>query len=261
MKKPLAAMSLLAAVAMPAAMAQVLPYSVVLDSFDYADTAAMQVNWNPQTASTMTLDTTLGNPGSSARFTGANTTAQLWRGNTFSLTPTDANPILLGADIYNPGNATVTTVGLRTGANPLFEMGLYRIFDNSQTGPDTTTAPATAATGIGVRTINIGTDLAGQDWVRMGGYYTGWARYETIITATTVNTRIDVGIDGTWDFDYTERGAAIGTFTDLRIHAPASNAAGTETHVDNVVLQVIPEPTSLALMGLGAFALVSRRRK
>lgn len=260
MKKSLLGISLLAA----AGFTQIASAQVIVnEQFNYADQAAMDVNWNLGVNNTLTLNPANGN----ASIGGTGTNPNIWDGTTFSLTPSDQNPIRLTADISAPGNAgTVGTVGLRTGANPLFEMGLYRIFDNTQTGPDTTAILSPSGTGIGVRTISIGTDLNGQDWVKMGDYYNGTARFEATFSAMSVTTRIDLNIDGTWDLSYTENGPAqIGAFTDLRVHSPAASTAGAGgITVDNIVLEVttVPEPTTYALLALGGVAMaVVRRRK
>src|SRR5688500_5632387 len=106
----------LAVVCSPALFAQV----IVNETFDYADQAALDVNWNFGT-SPLTLNTGVGNPSPSVNNPGTTTGANIWAGSTFSLTPTDANPIRLTADIISDGAAgSVTTVGLRTGANPLY---------------------------------------------------------------------------------------------------------------------------------------------
>lgn len=235
---------------------------IVSEQFNYADQAALDVNWNLGANNTLTL-----NPGTSnATIPGAGTNPNIWAGSTFSLTPTDASPVRLTADISAPGNAgTVGTIGLRQsgGINPLFEMGLYRSFDNIQSGPDTTTIGT--GTGIGVRTINIGTDLNGQDWVKMGDYYNGSARFEATFMGTSVTTRIDLNIDGTWDLSYTENGTApIAAFSDLRVHSPVASTAGAGgITVDNIVLEVVPEPSTYALLGLGGLfvGFAAKRRK
>ena len=271
-KFPRVAAALAAAVCSPALFAQgviVLSQVIVNEPFDYADDTALAQNWTMGTTpspSPLTLNTTVGNPSPSVNNPGTSTAVNRWTASTFSLTPTDTNPIRLTADIISDGAVgSVTTVGLRTGANPLFEMGLYRIFDNVQTGP--TSAEATATTsGIGIRALSIGQDLNLQDWVKMGEYYTGSARFETTFTELSVNTRIDLGIDGSWDLEYTETGTTpIGAFTDLRIHSPATTGTGTSgAIVDNVRLEVlaVPEPSTFALFGLGGLAFaVLRRRK
>ena len=245
--------------ALPQAHAQVY----VDEQFNYADQAALDANWNLGT-SPLTINSGVGNPAPSGSNPGTTTSPNIWAGSTFSLTPTDANPIRLTGDIISDGAAnTVTTIGLRTGANPLFEMGLYRLFDNVQTGPDTTDVLSPSGTGFGIRTINIGTDLNGQDWTKMGDYYNGSARFEATIFGSSVTTRVDIGIDGTWDAVFTENGtAAIGAFTELRVHAPATTGAGTSgAIVDNLRLEVIPEPSPFALFGLGGLLLAAMRRR
>lgn len=259
-KIPIAAGALAAVVMAPSVLGQV----IVDEQFNYADQTALTANWTLGT-SPLSLNTAEGNPSPSVNNPGTTTGANIWSGSTFSLVPTDANPIRLTGDIITDGTAgTVTTIGLRTGANPLFEMGIYRLFDNVQTGPDTSEALVGSETGFGTRTINIGTDLPGQDWVKFGDLYTGAARFEATISEMSVTTRVDVGIDGTWDFTFTESGTTpIGAFTDLRIHAPATTGAGTSgAIVDNLRLEIVPEPSTYALLGLGGllFALVRRRK-
>lgn len=262
MKQPkftVRAATLAALITAPALSAQV----IVNETFDYADQAALDANWTLGT-SPLTLNTGVGNPSPSVSNPGTTTSPNIWAGSTFSLTPTDTNPIRITGDILSDGAVgSVTTIGLRTGANPLFEMGLYRSFDNLQTGPDSSEILSPAGSGFGVRTLSIGQDLNGQDWVKMGDYYNGSARFESTIGGMSVTTRVDVGIDGTWDFTYTETGTTpIGAFTDLRIHAPATTAAGTTgAIVDNLRLEVVPEPSTYALFALGGLILAFVRRR
>ena len=258
-KSPLRAAALASLILAPSLTAQV----IVNETFDYADQAALDANWNLGT-SPLSLNTGVGNPSPSVNNPGTSSSPNIWAGSTFSLTPTDANPIRLTGDIISDGLAnSVTTIGLRQsgGINPLFEMGLYRSFDNLQTGPNT--SEAGSGTGFGIRTINIGQDLNGQDWVKMGDYYTGSARFEATFTELGVTTRVDLGIDGTWDVSFTETGTTpIGAFGDLRIHAPIATGAGTTGGiVDNLRLEVIPEPSTYALFGLGGLLFAALRRR
>jgi hypothetical protein len=246
--------SLALGVAVSTSMAQVL----VNETFSYGSLADMQLNWGTNAA--LTLDTTLGNPSPSAAHSGA-AVVSTWRGSTFSITPTDANPIQLTADIYSTGIADQSnTVGLRTGANPLFEMGMYRFFDNNFENSNETAL--SLGSGHGVRTINLGKPLPGQNWTLFGPEYTGWARWEATFGTYGVTVRVDYGITGEWDITFSEIGTtATGAFSDLRIHSPVASPNGG-FNVDNIRLEVIPEPSSFVLAGLGAAALlIFRRRK
>lgn len=234
---------------------------IVDEQFNYSDLASLQANWG--TSPSLSLNTADGNPAPSASHTGVaagagNVNLIRWTGP-FSLTPTDAAPVRLTADIFSSGNANqANTVGLRQmgGIAPLFEMGHYRSFDNDVNGQ-----PPPSTQGHGVRTINIGTDLTGQDWVRFGDNYTGWARWEATFSQSSVTVNVDYDINGTFDFTYTESGpAAIGAFGDLRIHSPvASNGGGFS--VDNIRLEVVPEPSTWAFLTAGAAGLFLLRRR
>lgn len=239
---------------------------IVNEQFNYPDTAAMSANWQMGT-SPLSLSTGLGNgnPPPSAFHLGTSTSPNIWTGSVFSLIPTDTSPVRLMADIYQAGNPLgSSTVGLRQsgGINPLFEMGMYRSFDNVQTGPNSTAILSPTQDGIGVRTINIGIDLNAQDWVKMGPNYTGWARWEATFTTFSVMTRVDLGVDGTWDLSYSETGTTpLAPFSELRIHSPGT-APGFGMRVDNILLEVVPEPSTVCLGALSFVGLgfVLRRR-
>ncbi|HEX7861852.1 MAG TPA: PEP-CTERM sorting domain-containing protein [Verrucomicrobiae bacterium] len=252
-KLHLGATTLAAALIAPIGFAQVF----VDEQFNYADQAALDANWTLSTNSVLTLDSSAGN----ALNPGTGTNPNIWAGSTFTLDPSDAAPVRFTADLISDGTVnSVTTVGLRTGANPLFEMGMYRLFDNVL-NPDGSTSPGTGS-GIGVRTINVGSDLPGQDWVKMGEYYTGSARFEATFGESSVTTRIDLGIDGTWDFTYTETGTTpMGNFSELRVHAPVAGTAGNGAIVDNIRVEVVPEPSTFALLGLGGLLFAALRRR
>ncbi|MBP7825675.1 MAG: PEP-CTERM sorting domain-containing protein [Verrucomicrobia bacterium] len=237
---------------------------ILNETFDYADDAALQAAWT--TPASLTLDASAGNPSPAAAHSGANAIHQPMN-LSFNITPTAANPLLLRADIYSSGTAQqANTVGLRTGANPLFEMGMYRFFDNVQTGPTTTAPLSPTEDGIGVRLLNLGVGgFAGQSWIKFDDNYTGWARWEALFTDVTTTVRVDLDIDGVWDYEFSStRGTPIGAFTDIRFGAPSAvGTSATGFLVDNIYLAVIPEPSSLALSLLGGFGLLAmfRRRR
>jgi hypothetical protein len=231
---------------------------ILNEPFNYADLAALQANWGATAG--LGLDLVGGNPSPSATH-GGSATIHAWVGNnTFSLTPTDVNPVVLTADIWDSGVGNQrNTVGLRQfgGITPLFEMGMYNAFNDPAPG---------GLSGEGVRLVN----LAGsQNWHYMGPYTTGWSRWEATFSTYSVTVRVDTGIDSTWDLAWTSTGAtAIGPFGDIRFGGPSgSSSAGGGFAVDNIRLEVttVPEPSALALSLLGGFGLaagvISRRRK
>jgi hypothetical protein len=232
---------------------------IVSDTFSYDNVPALQANWGSSAA--LTLDLAGGNPAPSASHDGT-AAAHNWIGSTFSITPTAANPLVLSADIFSSGAGNQrNSVGLRTGASPLFEMGMYNAFDNDPLELGNT------GNGIGVRILNFagGADLAGQKWVKLDDHYTGWARWEATITDVSLTVRIDHAVNGTWDVEYISTGTvAAGAFSDLRFGGPSAlSSGGGGFSVDNIVLEVVPEPSTYALFGLGAlaFAFFARRKK
>lgn len=236
------------------ASAQVL----VNETFDYPDLASLQANWGNKTG--LSLADALGNPAPSAAHDGS---AQFhsWIGSPLSVVPTAASPMILKADIWSSGTAGQrNTVGFRTGASPLFEMGLYNAFDNDVDGP-----LSPSGTGIGMRILNFAgsADLTGQDWVLIGDMYEGWARWEATFTDLSLTVRVDEGIDGTWDITYTSVGTTpAAAFTDLRFGGPSglASAAGG-FNVDNISVTIVPEPSTAALLTLAALLLARQMRQ
>lgn len=236
---------------------------VVSENFEtYADTAAMQANWG---AGAGTLDTTFGNGGQSAahlggpRLVGGVTiggSVNIWQGSAFSLTPSATQNIVLTADLYDDATSQGKrlSVGLRTGANPLFEMGHWN----------------TPTEHYFVRVL--GTHGGTGVWAPIdatlnnGGISAGWNRYEATFTLTDVTVTIDLGANGTIDGTFVSTGApSANAFTDLRFGGPSnSSSAGGGFNVDNISLRTVavPEPSSMAaLAALGVWGLTRRRRK
>jgi hypothetical protein len=222
----------------------------VNETFDYANDAALQAKWNNPNG--MSLNLGAGNPLPAGAHNGTNS-AHTWTGSAFSLTPTDAAPVVLTADLWYSGAINQrNTVGLRTGANPLFEMGFYN---------------QAAANGLGIRLLGI---AGGGDWIQLLTYTalgTGeanakWIRMEATFTATTVNLDWDFGADGGVDGNYFKSGVSpTGAFTDLRFGGPSGvSSPGGGFLVDNIKLEVVPEPTTAALLGIGLLGLIGRMR-
>ncbi len=223
----------------------------VNETFDYADTAALSVNWGSPTG--LSLDSA-----SAGAHDGA-ASAHTWTGSSFSIAPTDDEPLVLTADLWYTGTAGQrNTVGLRNGANPLFEMGFY----NDGT---------VGANGLATRVLSF---AGSPGWVGLASYTdlgTGedasqWIRLEATFTSTQLTLTWDFGANGSVDGTYSAPGGAFSegaSFTDLRFGGPSAlSSAGGGFLVDNIVLQTVPvpEPASLAFAAIGA-ALAFRRRR
>jgi len=220
---------------------------IVNETFDYPTLAALQANWGA--LSGLGLDTAGGQPAPSGTHNGA-AQAHVWVGSTFSIIPTDANPLVLTADIWDSGAGNQrNTIGLRGGPFPLFEMGMYNSFNHP-----------TAGSGEGVRVASF---AGNENWHQMGLYTNAWSRWEATFTTYSVAVRVDTGIDNTWDLVWTSTGATpIGAFSNLRFGGPsASSSAGGGFAVDNIRLEVVPEPSSLALGVLGGLTLLAASRR
>jgi hypothetical protein len=220
---------------------------IVNETFEsYADTAAMEAVWGPTTG-LGELVTTNGNTGNSAWHPGG----AVNQVTTFSVLPSATMNLVLTADIYdsNVGLAQRNTVGLRNGANPLFEMGHYN----------------TASTQYAVRLLS----MYGQGgaWTFFPGVSrtAGWNRFQATMTATDITITLDIGADGTIDSTLNFVGALpANPFVDLRFGGPSAVTSVAPAWFDNIKLELvtIPEPSTwlLGLLGgLGTLWAVRRR--
>ncbi|GAB5403124.1 MAG: hypothetical protein Aurels2KO_13550 [Aureliella sp.] len=224
---------------------------VVNETFDgYSDTAAMQVNWGASGAATLNVG--VGNGGNSALHPGG--VVNSWIGSAISLTPTATESIVLSADIFDDGTSANErlTVGLRNGANPLFEMGHYN----------------GTAEHYHVRVLNM---YGGENWTPLSpglnanGLVPGWNRFTATFTPTSLTVTLDLGADGSIEGTFVSNGAAsANAFTDLRFGGPSNlSSAGGSAGFDNISLSTVavPEPTGLSLLGIAALGLAFRRRR
>ncbi|MGV3773232.1 MAG: hypothetical protein ACO1QB_10055 [Verrucomicrobiales bacterium] len=221
--------------------------TIVNETFNYADTTALQANWNNPNG--LTLDSGNGVPSPSASHSGVNA-AHSWTGSTLSILPSDATPILLSADLYYTGaSAQRNTVGLRTGADPLFEIGFYNDV-------------ALGASGLATRILG----FAGKNnWVGLASYddlgaTPEWIHVEALFTGSAVTITYDRGNNGTINGTFTSTGDAYSKpFSDLRFGGPSAlTSPGGGFNVDNISIVAVPEPSIIAIGALGGLALLAR---
>ncbi len=87
---------------------------------------------------------------------------------------------------------------------------------------------------------------------------TGWHEIKAVFSDTTVDIYVD-GALGMADVQYAAAAGAI-TFDRLTVGSGLSSANGVAFY-DDVKVTVIPEPTTLALLGLGALVFLGRARR
>ena len=234
--------------------------SIVDEDFEsYSSTAELGQVWNLGDG---TLDTSLGNPGNSMRHpgNGGNNT------NSLSFTtvyPAEGEVLTFKADIFDDGgsNNERNTAGLRdaAGAN-IIEMGHYN--NPSHYAIRTVLFGSGSDQGF-VAFPNI-VDDAGAP-VPAATPVAGWHRYIAEVTDTAVTFSLDLNSDGNVNSSFTRNVTQNGAFgfNIVRLGGPSgvSSPAGG-VNFDNIAvdLDVIPEPTSLALLGVGG-AMVLRRRR
>jgi len=221
---------------------------IINETFEsYANTLAMQATW---VGTLGTLDPSFGNLGQSAFHPGG--TVNSFTG--FSIAPSGTQYIKLSADIYDDATSANKriTVGLRTGADPLFEMGMYN-------------SPSHYST----RVLNFS---GSPNWVAIpaqGSFVNapvaGWHHWTAEIYNDHTTVSLDLFGDGILDATYTTAGpASANPFTDLRFGGPSNlSSAGGGAWFDNIRLEVVqvPEPSSLTLGVIGLGLLAWRRRQ
>jgi hypothetical protein len=224
---------------------QSLANVIVSENFDsYNNTAEMQANWGSTGLGTLVGG---GNGGNAASHPGG--TVNSWIGSSFALTPTDARPVILTADIFDDASSSNKrmTVGLRNGANPLFEMGMY----NSGGGQ------------YWVRFVNT---YGSENWqviIPDQAPVAGWHRFSATFTGSSATVTLDLNADGTIDGTFFSNGTpSANPFVDLRFGGPSNlSSAGGGALFDNITLQQVPEPSSMALCGVCLAGLAGYRRR
>ena len=232
--------------------------AILTENFEsYATTSLMESTWAPTSGAGTLVNT--GNPGKAMQHSGG-----IANGRTFTGTnPTDANPLVWEFDFYD-GGANRLTGSLRdfggsgVGIQAVLEMGRFNDADN----PDD---PSRNVSGYAVQTSSIGGPSADNGWIIFTGnpaiQINTWHHFRATVGDTFITFELDKGNDGTVDATRTVTINApnkVWNFTQFGGPSGAS-AVGNPSRMDNLIIDV-PEPGSLALLGLAGLLAVRRRR-
>ncbi len=240
---------------------------VLSESFDYANHAAFLGTWNASANDNdfYLIDTGVGNPAGSyalnaptANFTGR---AAINLGGTYN--GTNAQPLEFSVDMLLEDTEANVTASWG-GARHYIEMRGY-------TGGSYLSGSLANLVAIGVNNVSddgsfstlkyqgraIGTpDTGGADWQTLTGAAnrsTGWHTLKLVIDSDSY----DFYLDGVLGKSVT-RTDTIG-FDSIALGSDLT-ANGRKAWIDNIKVEITPEPATLALLGLGGLALARRRR-
>ena len=258
---------LLAALALQSGASLLLAQTIFSDNFDgYADQAAFNAVWNVGlTGGGATLSTEQAfSPAQSAK---QGTTAQASGHDITPVWGTSAQPLLWSFRFYD----STQTANLRQFASirdnapalaQLVALGTY----------NDTTLTKDRYTGLSVTAAQLNTYYAcrvafapGPNWFILNGpgaptRSTGWHELSAVFTDTEVQFFVD-GVNALTGLTTSYASAAGGiSFDRVTIGSGLSSANGV-AYYDNVLVQVIPEPSAIALLGLGCTAFLSLRRR
>lgn len=254
-------------VAVLACAPAVLGTVLLNDTFDYADQAAMNASWNADGTNTVyMLDTTLGDAVPSYKMPSPAATfysGRLGKNLGGDYMGSDAEPLVFSFDVYlDPANVGV----LWNGARHFVELRGY-------SGDAYLSGSAQSIVAMGVyNTTNDGTEgtfsnkwynarvwLAG-DWRMLNGAAntpqraTGWHNLKAEIKSTTIDFYVDdVFVESG------NRPANVYGF-DCVVLGSGYTANGQTAWIDNLRVEVVPEPATLGLVALGGLLLLRRRQ-
>lgn len=253
--------------------------TVILDEdFEsYADTAEMNTVWaNGGTAvlasTTNPIYEISSNPGQSLFHPGTATSGSGGNTNLYSfdtVNPTNENPLFLSGMIFDDGTSSNerATIGLRDNAgNNIIEMGHYNVDDHYSFRVVLFTLGDTNWFSLPDLPLPSGN-------IRENSPTNAWNTYTATIYRDHIDFTFDLGSDGfinaavtvnaSFNPDHGFNAVRLGGPSDLSspgLSGPIVSPNNGSVRFDNILLQVLPEPGTLALVGIGGLILGRRRR-
>jgi hypothetical protein len=239
---------------------------ILTEAFDYPDNASLNAVWSANPAGpqlSYSLDTAFGNPAASYNMPNPaanNTGSRLARNLGGNFNGTDANPLEMSFDLY------LTDAGLTTlwnGARHFVELRGYAGDAFNVGGLENLLAMGVfnsngAADGAHSNVFYQGRVTFGSDWNTLNeevgavGRATGWHR----MTISVGSTQVRFSVDGILA-EVENRPNALGF--DNVVLGSGLTAGGHGSWIDNLRVEVIPEPMTALLLALGGVVLLRRR--
>ncbi|MGE3180751.1 MAG: PEP-CTERM sorting domain-containing protein [Phycisphaerae bacterium] len=233
--------------------------AILNETFDYADNASLNAAWNASASNpTYTLDTGFGNPAGSYMMTAPTVNFQgRLAMNIGAVDGTDAAPLRFSMDMYLADGGEST---FWNGARHYVELRGYE-FDGFGAGAlqNLLALGVNNAADDGFNgAFYSGRVTFGSNWSSLNDEAgapqrsAGWHNLALEIGSTSISFYVD-GIlaevearPNAFNFDTVVLGSDL-------------TAAGWNSWVDNVRVEIVPEPASLSLLALGGLAMLRRR--